>query len=425
VHRAAFGLALGLLAAIPATASAQPSTEATVPELRIEVLTAEPGDQIWERFGHNALRVVDEGSGLDVAWNWGVFDFEQEGFLGRLLRGTMLYQVAPYPTEAALREYAAAGRAVWTQELDLTPAEAQFIERAALENYRPENRHYRYDYYRDNCSTRIRDILDGALGGQIRDVTGGVVTETSYRWQTRRLLGPVFWAYTGIQLVLGNRADEPITEWEEMFVPMNLRDHLSRTMVDRGGLQIPLVREARLLLPSARPPVPARPPRRWPSFLAIGLLWSGIILVLAKVAAGGAWLPRAATVLLAGGWSLMAGAGGLVLVLAWAFTDHVFWGWNENVLQTDPLSLLVAVGWVPLLVGRGVPGWVATLASSVAALSLLGFALQAVPGLDQVNAEILVATVPVNVAVAVAARGLVVPGRLHGPSAERTLERAA
>ena len=389
------------------------------------MLTADPGDSIWERFGHNGLRIVDEASGLDIVWNWGLFYFDQEGFIPRLMRGTMLYAMAPQSTEAFLQEYATAGRAVWAQELDLTPAEARFVERAALENYEPENRQYRYDYYRDNCSTRIRDILDLALGGQIRAATADVVTGTSYRWQTRRLLRPVFWAYTGIQLVLGNRADEPITEWEEMFVPMNLRDHLGRVTIVRDGVQVPLVREARLVLPSGRAPVPRAPPRRWPVFLAIGLLWSGVVMVLAKAAAGGAWLPRAATVLVAGGWSLIAGVAGLVLALAWAFTDHVFWGWNENLLQTDPLSLLVAVGWLLLLFSRGVPGWVATVAASVAALSLLGFALQALPGLDQVNGEILAATVPVNVAVAVAARGLVLPARRPPSAVERALDAAA
>lgn len=421
-------LVLALLVAAPRGVAAQTATEpvdSTFPPPRVEVLTAEPGDQIWERFGHNALRIVDERSGLDVAWNWGVFDFQQEGFVGRLLRGTMLYQVAPYPTDAALREYAAAGRAVWAQELDLTPDEVRFVQAAALENYQPENRYYRYDYYRDNCSTRIRDILDQALSGQIHDATGDVPTETSYRWQTRRLLRPVFWAYTGIQLVLGNRADEPITEWEAMFVPMNLRDHISRATVVRDGEPVPLVRESRLLLPSERPPVPQSPPLRWPIFLCIGLFWSGVVLLVAKAAAGGGWLPRAATVLLAGGWSVVGGVSGLVLALAWALTDHVFWGWNENLLQTGPLSLLVALGWLVLLFRRGIPAWVATLATVVASLSLLGFALQVLPGLDQVNAEILAATVPVNVAVAVAARLLVAPGRQGRPAGKNSLAPAA
>jgi len=282
---------VGVVAAMGASGiSGQETTReavVTADDLRVEVLTADPGDLIWERFGHNALRIVDEASGLDVAWNWGVFDFRQEDFIPRLVRGTMLYQMAPYSTEAFLREYVAAGRAVWSQELDLTPSERQLIQQAVIENYRPENRFYRYDYYRDNCSTRIRDILDRALGGRIRAETGDVVTGTTYRWHTRRLLRDVFWAYAGIQLVLGNRADEPITAWQEMFVPMRLRDYLSRATVEREGVNVPLVREARLLVPSNRGPVPEAPPRRFPVFLLVGVAWGGAILLAAKGAVAG------------------------------------------------------------------------------------------------------------------------------------------
>jgi len=415
---------VGVVAAMGASGiSGQETTReavVTADDLRVEVLTADPGDLIWERFGHNALRIVDEASGLDVAWNWGVFDFRQEDFIPRLVRGTMLYQMAPYSTEAFLREYVAAGRAVWSQELDLTPSERQLIQQAVIENYRPENRFYRYDYYRDNCSTRIRDILDRALGGRIRAETGDVVTGTTYRWHTRRLLRDVFWAYAGIQLVLGNRADEPITAWQEMFVPMRLRDYLSRATVEREGVNVPLVREARLLVPSNRGPVPEAPPRRFPVFLLVGVAWGGAILLAAKGAVAGSWLPRAATVVLASGWSLLAGIGGLVLALAWALTDHVFWGWNENLLQADPLSLLMLPGMIVLFFRPRLPGWVTTLAVSVAVLSLVGLAVQVLPGFDQVNAEVLAVSVPVNLAVAVAARVL---GRVGG-GAERTLSPA-
>jgi hypothetical protein len=188
---------------------------------------------------------------------------------------------------------------------------------------------------------------------------------------------------------------------------MDLRAHLGRATVVRAGRPVPLVREERLLLPSDRSPVPESPPSRLPLFLAAGLAWGAAILVLGRAAAGGAWLPRAATVVAAGGWSVLAGLAGLVLVLAWAFTDHVFWGWNENVVQVDLLSLGVAVGWAVLLFRRGLPWWTASLALVVAALSLLGLLVQVLPGFDQVNGEVLALTVPVNLAVAATARGLV------------------
>lgn len=381
--------------------------------LRVYVLTAEPGDAIWERFGHNALRIVDERAGTDVAWNWGLFRFDQEGFIPRLARGTMLYGMGGFPTPVTLAEYAASGRAVWSQELELTPEERWAVQRAVHENARPENRHYRYDYYRDNCSTRVRDVLDAALGGRIRDLTGATPTGTTYRWHTRRLLDEVLWAYAGIQLVLGNRADEPITAWQEMFLPLRLREHLEGMTVERDGVEVPLVREERVVLRSDRGPVPEAPGSRTGLALLAGLVLGAAVAALGRGAEKGSRLARAGVVLVGGGWSLVAGLAGLLLVGAWAFTDHVFWSWNENLLQVDPLALGVAAGLTVLLVRPTLPVWVAGLATLVAAGSVLGVLVQPLPGFDQVNAEVLALAVPVNLALAWAIRRLADQGPLR------------
>lgn len=368
--------------------------------LRVQVLTAAPGEAIWERFGHNAIRIVDEARGTDVAWNWGLFSFEEDDFMVRLIQGTMRYWMGGVPTDATLEAYRADGRTVWVQELDLPPEARWEMQQAILENSLPANRFYRYDYYRDNCSTRVRDMIDLALGGDLRERFAPVPTGTTYRDHTRRLLQGVWWGYTGIQVGLGPRTDRPITAWEEMFLPVRLREHLNEMTVVREGQEVPLVRSESRVLTSPGDPVPDRVPHRLPLYLVVGLGLAAITGGLATGARAGGWLPRAAFTLLAGAWSLASGALGLTLVGAWLFTDHVFWFWNENLVQTNPLAILVAVGLPVLLVRRALPPWVAGAAVAVAVLSVAGFVGQVVPGLDQANGEVIALWMPMNVAVA-------------------------
>ena len=189
-------------------------------------MTIGPGDAIWERFSHNALVVRDNRARTEVAYNWGMFDFNQVGFWPRLARGRMLYSMQGFPASAWLDVYRRANRDAWLQPVNLTPAERLELQVLVQELDTEANRYYRYDYYRDNCSTRVRDVLDRVLGGQIRAATEDIDTGTTYRWHTARLLQSVPVAYAGIQFVVGNRGDETISAWEEMFLPLRLKEHL-------------------------------------------------------------------------------------------------------------------------------------------------------------------------------------------------------
>ncbi len=131
-------------------------------ELTISVMTMGVGEEVWERFGHNAILVEDRRAGSSIAYNFGMFSFRQEHFLLHFLQGRMWYWMAGYPTEEEVPRYIAARRSVWQQELNLTPAERLAIREDLERNARDENKFYRYDYYLDNCSTRIRDVIDRA-----------------------------------------------------------------------------------------------------------------------------------------------------------------------------------------------------------------------------------------------------------------------
>ena len=229
--------------------------------LRVWLLTAGPGDEVWERYGHNALRVLDTRTGRDVSYNWGIFDFQQVDFLSRFLQGRMLYRMAPFETDAMVDIYARANREVVQQELDLTAEQKLELFALAEINALPENREYIYQYFSDNCSTRIRDLLDRVLDGTLSAAFTGVHSHTSYRDLSRRLTQMDPLIFTGQDVLLGAPTDAAISVWEEMFLPLTLRDEI-RGLTVRGnvGGSRPLVMTEEVLVAANRPGEPQTTP---------------------------------------------------------------------------------------------------------------------------------------------------------------------
>ncbi|UCC26098.1 MAG: DUF4105 domain-containing protein [Gemmatimonadales bacterium] len=372
--------------------------------LTVFLVTAEPGDAIWERFGHNGLWIHDARTGEDVLWEWGLFSFRQENFILRLIRGTMLYGMGGRYLQPMLDVYSSQNRSVWAQELALTPEQEQELDRLVRTNARPENAQYAYHYYRDNCSTRARDALDSVLDGQLREAFRDLPGNATWRWHTRRLLRPDPLAEAGLQVVLGNPGDQEITAWEAMFLPMQMRRHLASAEVVVDGESRPLVVREVPLLESTRGAPASAPANRWAGSLLLGLALGGGILVLGMWSRRGLALGKTAGVRALGlgvvAWCLVAGALGWILVLAWAFTDHDFWRWNENLVQTSPLLLPGLVLAFPLLMGKTAGAGLRKLLWGVAYLAVIGVALKVLPGFDQSNWEIVATATPVHLALA-------------------------
>ena len=150
------------VAATPARAQVAPADSQA---LTVWLMTMGPGDAVWERFGHNAIRIRDERSGDDRVYNWGMFSLDQSGFVLRFLRGRMRYWMASEDAALTVDAYRSHNRSVTIQELALTGMQKLALLAFVQRNELPENRFYDYDYFLDNCSTRVRDALDVALGG--------------------------------------------------------------------------------------------------------------------------------------------------------------------------------------------------------------------------------------------------------------------
>lgn len=388
-------------------AAAGPGAAATVAaaepgaSLTVYLMTMGPGDAVWEKFGHNAIWIRDTTSGLDVAYNWGLFDFDDVDFIPRFLKGSMRYWMGGYAGAETVNAYASYNRSVWAQELALTPEQKQELLDFVRWNARPENRYYHYDYFRDNCSTRVRDAIDRVVGGQLRTALDTTATGTTYRWHTRRLTEGSLAIYTGMDIVLGPRGDEPLSAWEEAFLPMSLRDHIRAVSVaGPEGAPSPLVRSEAELFTAARVPEPARPANMMFGFLAAGMFFAGLFVYCARLTAQGRRAGRIGMAAIGAMWSLLAAVVGTVMLLSWTSTDHVFMYRNENMLQLSPLSWLL----VPLLITVGFAGrrvdLTARAAIAIAGVSAFGLLMQALPGRDQVNGEVIALALPIHLGIA-------------------------
>ena len=130
------------------------------PNTEVSLITVGPGSDLYSKFGHSAIRLNDPDQNLDIAYNYGTFDFNTPNFYPKFVRGKLDYILSVDPTKPLLRYYFRTGREVIEQKLLLSPSEVQYLADFLAENYKPENRTYQYDFFYDNCATRIRDVLE-------------------------------------------------------------------------------------------------------------------------------------------------------------------------------------------------------------------------------------------------------------------------
>lgn len=390
-------LFLLVLASLPAAALAAPepapapvaTPAAEAPPPRIGIVTMQPGEIFFERFGHDAIVVVDPETGAATSYNFGYFDPSEPDFISRFIRGDMMYYLVALPLEQDLSYYRDSGRGAHLQWLDLTPDQARTLAASLAERARPENARYRYDYYTANCATMVRDAIDGALGGGLHSQLSGRSRGNTYRSESVRLASPAPWMWLGFDIGLGPFADQPLSRWQEAFVPMRLAAALREVRNSEGR---PLVQAEQELLPHRIAPEPAESARQWWPWLLCGLVLAAGVIALRRRRRllGGLALPV---------W-LFCGIAGALLTFLWGFSaHHAAWA-NRNLLQLSPLCLLLLPGAITLLRGRTPRTWFRVLAWSVAALSGLGLVLHWLTLQPQINLQWIVLMLPLHVALA-------------------------
>lgn len=377
---------------------------AALATVRIGVVTMQPGEIFFERFGHNAIVVDDPALGEPVSYNFGFFNMEEPDFFARFVRGEMQYMLVALPLADDLAYYREVGRGVSIQWLDLDPAAADELAAALAVNARPENARYGYDYFTDNCSTRVRDAIDRALDGGLRRQLQARSQGNTFRSEAVRLASPAQWMWLGFDLGLGPAADQPNALWQDAFVPMRLAASL-RSVLHADGR--PLVQEEVEVLPHRIAPEPEAFARPWWPWLLTGLGLSGLIFWL------GRRHPSRVTALALPFWMLSGIAGGLMLFL-WGFTAHRFAWANHNLLLLNPLCLLLLPGAWRMARGREGGRLFRILLWIVAGTALLAPFLLWLPALPQRNAHWIALLLPLQLAFAI-----VLTRQRRSPSAAR------
>lgn len=303
--------------------------------LRISLLTFAPGETYWQRFGHNALLVENTATGANAVYNYGMFDFFQKNFFLNFARGHMVYRLDVDTLDRTLAAYAREGRWVHQQVLALDAAQrlqlAQFLDT----NAQPANAEYRYDYFRDNCSTRVRDAIDRVLGGALSARLKAEPVAVTYRHEATRLMRPILPLALGMDAIMGPAGDTAITRQEQSFVPEVLMQAVAGQRIhDR-----PLVAEARYLLADANSPVAPAEPFPWTGLaLLIGLAVAAALTLLGRAESRGA---RLGFGLLGTLVLLLMGIAGVFMLAAWILTEHWSMAANFNLLLFSPLAWLL------------------------------------------------------------------------------------
>jgi hypothetical protein len=202
---------------------------------KISVLTCGDGFEFFETFGHTALRICDSTLKMDYIFNWGIFDFDTDNFYLKFAQGRLPYMLGIMEYQWFADEYASDGRSVYEQELDLTYEEKNILYNAIIENYKPENRYYNYDFFEDNCATRVRDIIQNSLQGRQFPVKAVTDSNLTFRQLFHSYMDHFLWWKFGIDIALGMRADKKVSTYNYMYLPEDLMNQLDTTILSQDN----------------------------------------------------------------------------------------------------------------------------------------------------------------------------------------------
>lgn len=303
-------------------------------QARITLITCAPGNSAATVYGHSAIRVIDPAYNYDVAFNYGIYDFDAPNFLYRFASGQTDYLLAAYKFEAFVNSYKRERRSVYEQDLNLSQEEKQKIVDFLAWNAKPENRVYRYNFFYDNCATRVRDVFVDYVKGGIEFPEEG--EQKTFRQLVKYYHGKLIWLDFGIDMVISSESDTLAKVWDEMFLPDYLMAHFDNAVRKSDGKR--LVLNTRTLYEA--PVVPGKS-LLYLSPLVIFLLLTVVVLIksVKEYRRGG----------MKNGFSLLVyGITGFMgIVIGWfvLYSEHPAMRPNYNLLWALPLNLVFVILW--------------------------------------------------------------------------------
>ena len=297
----------------------------------ISVLTCDPGNEIYSLFGHSALRIKNPINGQDLVVNWGLFEFSESQFqFGYdFAKGRLKYYMGIQLMSNFITEYRRSKRGIREQVLNLSNQEKYQIIQLLEENYKPENRKYKYEFFYDNCSSRLRDVIKKVFGENINFYQSPKSNKFTFRETIHLYLESFPWLKLGIDLVLGKKIDKLVSNENLMFLPLNVEEIFDKSLVENNGSIKNLVKSKNTLIESFE----NKNKLNNIGFYSWILLAITLSLIVFK-------LDKALRV-----WSslnlFIIGLLGIVLVFMWIGTDHNATKMNFNLLWASPFHFIL------------------------------------------------------------------------------------
>jgi hypothetical protein len=340
LHSAAVVVTIWAFLAVPISLARNSVPQfADLSKVKIFLHTVDVGEPLYAKFGHTAIRVLDEDLGYDRIFNLGMFDDSDPMFAWNFYKGIMIYTASEYSMMAAMRGYQYEQRRVVEDLLPFTPQEAEiFLEKLRVQ-MAPENRAYHYDYFFDNCSTRFRDFINASFDNEFRNFVNARPDRETFRSTVRTHMANFAYIQLSLDILMNGNLDRPMSPWEEMYLPARFQWYLKEFLSQKLGRKIP----SEVLVEGKRPSQPLV----LSIYLIVMLVFGSFFLMLASAVHLGKLLLQQRTLgsaLLL--WGLWSSVYGLVMTANWLISDHIDLLHNVNLLIFFPLDVvLVRRGW--------------------------------------------------------------------------------
>jgi hypothetical protein len=295
------------------------------------LITCGPGTETYSIYGHSALRIVITSKNSDTIYNWGVFDFDTPNFAWKFAKGRLDYMISAEKAYSFMQVYVYEQRYVLSQKINLDSQELRKLVALVNENMKPENRKYRYDFFYDDCSTRIRDLLEKSIGEILKYPPSEPKDKTTFRDMVGKYQAPYPWLKLGVDLIMGSTSDKKASLRDRMFLPIDMKEGLSKAVVHRSGKMIPLLQNPQTLVDFATPSGKLNffmaPPFVFTLAIVIVMILGGLVKNRRTI--------RIIDIFIYTVFSVLA----ILMIFFNFFTDHGQMKWNLNILWLNPFII--------------------------------------------------------------------------------------
>lgn len=299
------------------------------------LLTCGPGTETYSVYGHSAVRIVVSSLKYDAVYNWGLFDFATKNFAWKFAKGRLDYMVGAEAPDSFLKEYLFEKRYVYSQRINFNSREMRTFISLINENMKPENIRYRYDFFYDDCSTRIRDLFEKSVGENLKYPLEEKGKNPSFRDMVAKYQSPYPWLRFGVDLIMGSTSDREANFRDKMFLPIDMRQELSKTLIRRDDKMIPLLQNPVALVdfesPSVKPNLLLSPPFVFTMVLIVIM----ILAALTKSRKIIRWID----IVIYFVFSILS----VLMIFFNFFTDHQQMRMNFNIIWLNPFIIVCLV----------------------------------------------------------------------------------